>query len=156
MGKSGIKINLKGFERMLEDLQAAGGRADRVTAETMQESARTVETALRDEARASGVPDSITSEIRTKTTSGGNRYGAQVGWQLDTYDPRNPSAGYKAIFLNYGTVRRTTRSGKNRGAIPKRATTQQFIYTSKKKARPKVRKLQKEAIQKALEGLKNA
>lgn len=155
MAKSGIKINLKGFEKMLEDLQAAGGNVERVAAAAIRDSAQVVETTLRDEAKASGVPDSITSEIKTKTSGSFNQYSAEVGWQLDTYDPRNPSAGYKAIFLNYGTVRRTTRSGKNRGAIPKRATTQQFIYTAKKKARPKVRKLQKEAIQRALEGLKN-
>lgn len=147
----GIKINLKGFEKMLEDIQAAGRDADTAAAQAIAESARAVETELRAQAAASQVPDDITSEIRRETSHSGDRYSAAVGWKLDTYNPRDPSAGYKAIFLNYGTVRRYTRRGFNRGAIHKRSQDQQFIYAAKKKARAKVLKIQQEMLKKSLE-----
>lgn len=150
----GIKLNLKGFEKMLEDIQAAGKDVDRAAADAIRESAKVVETELRAETSASGVPADITSEIKSQTSSSGDRYTANVGWQLGTYNPQNPSAGYKAIFLNYGTVRRTTRAGKNRGAITKRTQSGQFIYSAKKKAQPKVRKIQREILKKALGDLK--
>lgn len=151
---SGIKLNLKGFDRLLEQLQAAGKDADRAAAETIKESARVVSDVLHEEAQAHGVPDDITSKIRTETAnSRSNVYSAQVGWKMGNYDPRNPSAGYKAVFLNYGTVRRQTKAGKNRGAIRKRPQAQQFIYAAKKKARSRVNRLHKEMLRRALEGI---
>lgn len=153
MATAGIKLNLKGFEKMLEDIQAAGRDADAAAAQAITESAQVVETELRAATKAAGVPDDITSEIRKKQTHEGDRYEAEVGWELGTYNPKDPSAGYKAIFLNYGTVRRKTRRGFNRGAIPKRSQDQQFIYAAKKRARAKVRKIQQELLKRALEEL---
>ena len=154
MAKGGIKINLKGFEKMLADIQAAGKDVEAAAAQAITESARVVEADLRTEAAESNVQDDITQQITTHTEQGADRYSAEVGWKLDSYNPQNPSAGYKAIFLNYGTVRRRTRLGYNRGAIPKRAVNQQFIYRAKQRAAPKVRKIQREILQKALGDLK--
>lgn len=154
MAKSGIKINLKGFEKMLADIQAAGRDVDAAAAQAITESARVVDAELRTEAAESNVPDDITQQITAKTEQSADRYSASVGWKLDTYNPQNPSAGYKAIFLNYGTVRRRTRLGYNRGAIPKRAVNQQFIYRAKQRAAPKVRKIQREVLRKILGDLK--
>ena len=154
MAKGGIKINIKGFEKMLADIQAAGRDVDAAAAQAINESARVVDAELRTEAAESNVPDDITQQITTHTEQGADRYSAEVGWKLDTYNPQNPSAGYKAIFLNYGTVRRHTRLGHNRGAIPKRAVNQQFIYRAKQRAAPKIRKIQNEILKKALGDLK--
>lgn len=153
MAKGGIKINLKGFEKMLEDIQAAGKDADAVAAQAITESAQVVEEELRAATKSAGVPDDITNAIRKKKTHEGDRYEAEVGWELGTYNPKDPSSGYKAIFLNYGTVRRRTRMGFNRGAIPKRTTDQQFIYAAKKRSRAKVRKIQQEMLERALRDL---
>lgn len=150
----GIKLNLKGFEKMLADIQAAGKDVDAAAAQAINESARVVDSELRTEAAESNVPDDITQQITAQTTQSADRYSASVGWKLDTYNPQNPSAGYKAIFLNYGTVRRRTRRGYNRGAIAKRAVNQQFIYRAKQRAAPKVRKIQREILRKALGDLK--
>lgn len=150
----GIKLNLKGFEKMLADIQAAGRDVDAAAAQAINESAKVVDAELRAEAAESNVPDDITQEITAQTEQSSDRYSASVGWKLGTYNPQNPSAGYKAIFLNYGTVRRQTRLGHNRGEIPKRAVNQQFIHRAKQRAAPKVRKIQKEIIEKALEDLK--
>lgn len=152
----GIKVNLKGFEKMLEDLKAAGKDAETAAENAIKESAQIVETELKAEAKASNVPDSITDEIRKTYSSivGGGIYEAEVGWHLEQYHPQEPSAGYKAMYLNYGTVRRTTRAGKNRGEIHKPPRTEQFIYTAKKKSGAKIRKLQKEMLKKVMDDLK--
>ncbi|MBP3573215.1 MAG: HK97 gp10 family phage protein [Prevotella sp.] len=150
----GIKLNLKGFEKMLSQIQDAGRNADPAARRAVNESARIVEDELRTQCQAAGVPDDITREIKTTTsTEGDGRYSAKVGWKLGNYDPRNPSTGYKAIFLNYGTVRRQTRRGKNRGEIRKPARNQQFIFSAKKKAQSKVRKLQKQMLEEITGGL---
>lgn len=151
MAKSGITITLKGFDDLFERLREAGKDVDKAAQKAIREGARVMETELRSEAEASGVPESITREIRTKITSKDDRYTAAVGWELDGYDPRNPSAGYEAIFLNYGTVRRKTRRGKNRGAISKKAPEQQFIARAKKRAKAKIKKQQKKVLEEAIE-----
>lgn len=150
MAKGGIKINLKGFDKMLAEIQEAGKDVSAAAKKAVRESAQVVEDELRSAADASGVPSDITRKIRKKTTTEGDRFEAEVGWELNGYDPKNPSEGYKAIFLNYGTVRRQTAKGYIRGAITKRTPDQQFIHRAKKAARPKVRKLQQEILKKAL------
>ena len=150
MAKGGIKISLKGFDRMLEELQEAGGDVDRAAASAIRESAKVVEDELQAAATASGVPSDITSEIRTNTSKEGDRYEAEVGWIMGNYDPKKPTAGYKAVFLNFGTVRRYTFKGQYRGEIQKQPRAQQFIYRAKKNARPKVKKIQRQEILKAL------
>lgn len=153
MAKGGIKINLKGFDKMLENIKAAGGDVDRAAREAIEESAQIVEAELISATKASGVPSSITDGIKKKTSHSGDRYSAEVGWELNEYDPKHPSTGYKAIFLNFGTVRRQTAKGLDRGAIPKRTKDQQFIYRAKKAARPKVKKAQEKILKKAMEDL---
>lgn len=150
MAKGGIKINLKGFEKMLEQLQEAGGDVSRAANSAIKESAKIVESELLTTAAESGVPSDITSEIRTHTKQEGDRYEAEVGWNMEGYNPKKPSAGYKAVFLNFGTVKRRTLKGYNRGALEKPTRNQQFIYKAKKNARPKVKKVQQEILKKAL------
>lgn len=147
MARGGIKINLKGFDTMLENIKNAGGDVNQAAERALTASAKIVENELRSEAAAKGVPIDITSEIRTRTSESGDRYEAEVGWNMDGYNPQEPSAGYKAVFLNYGTVRRQTRKGYNRGEIHKPSRAGQFIYTAKRKSQKKV----KEAQQKILE-----
>lgn len=150
MAKGGIKISLKGFDRMLEELQQAGGDVDRAAASAIRESAKVVEDELQAAATASGVPSDIISEIRKNTSKEGDRYEAEVGWIMGNYDPKKPTAGYKAVFLNFGTVKRYTHKDYYRGEIQKQPRAQQFIYRAKKNARPKVKKIQQEILKVAL------
>lgn len=83
---------------------------------------------------------------------------------MGNYDPKNPSAGYKAVFRNYGTVRRTVKDtgehatvggnwktlGTDRGAV----TGTGFIATAKDASRPKVKKIQRQKLDDILKGLK--
>lgn len=145
----GIKVSID-FKPLLEKIQEAGGSIDDAAKSAVDKGAAIVEDALRNECAASGVPTSVTSEIQTTTEGNGNRYSCKVGWKMGNYDPQKPSAGYKAVFLNYGTPRRSTKSGANRGKIDARG----FIGRAKKKAKPKVKKAQEEALQEILKGLK--
>lgn len=146
----GIKLNLKGFEKMLESIQEAGGNLDNSAQRAIQAAAKITENELRNEASASGIPTDITNEIRSKTTKEGGRYEANVGWEMGSYNPKDPDAGHIAVFLNYGTVRRVTKKGYNRGAIQGR----QFIRRAKQKARPKVRAAQQKVFERVMGDLK--
>lgn len=146
----GISLSLKGFDKLLSQLKEVGEDVDAEAARIIKEDAEIVDTELKAACKSSNVPEDIINEI-TKTVQGSlNVYSAEVGWKLGNYNPKNPSAGYKAIFLNYGTVRRHTAKGYDRGEIPKKSTAQQFIAQAKKKAKTKISKKHKEMLKKML------
>ncbi len=161
---SGIKLNLKGFEKMLDEIQVVGGNIDSAAQVTLDECANVVETELRTACNSAGVPQSVSGEITVTKGKNGNRFYAKVGWKMGGYDPKNPSAGYKAVFHNYGTTRRNVKDtgertpvggnwktlGTDRGAV----TGSGFIGKAKKASSPKVKKIQKEKLAKILKGLK--
>ena len=102
-----LKIKLDGFEGdMLRDIQKAGKDVDKAAKDTIKQSAKIYEQELNQRQKAQGVPDHIVNEVKAETKVENDRYSAKVGWSLGTYDPTNLSAGYKAMFINYGTVRR--------------------------------------------------
>lgn len=150
MASGQIKLKLKGFDDMLEKIKEAGKDADATARKVIEESAKIVETELKTAAAAAQVKSSITDEIKRTVEKEGDRYSAAVGWEVGNYDPRNVTAGYIAIFENYGTVRRQTRTGKDRGELKPR----NFISTAKKAAKPKVKKLQKQIIDEVMGDLK--
>lgn len=161
---AGIKLNLKGFEKMLDEIQVAGGNVDKAAEETLLECAKVVETELHSACDAAGVPSSVSSEIRTETGQSGNRHFARVGWKMGNYNPLKLSAGYKAVFMNYGTIRRKVKDigehatvggnwktlGTDRGAV----TGTGFIGQAKEASAPKVKKIQKQKLNEILKGLK--
>lgn len=162
---AGIKVNLNGFDALLEQIQKAEGNLDSAALRTVEAGAKIAEDALRTECAASAVPASVTNGISTKITQNGNRTSAHIGWEIGAVDIKNPSAGLKAIFLNYGTPR--GRYTKAEAAVPSNktesgwATTTDrgkiigrgFIGRAKKKARPKIKKAQEEALREILKGL---
>lgn len=146
---------------MLEAIKAAGGDVDKAAMQAAKECASAVHGELVSECNASGVPSSISSEITHDVNVSGNMYEVKVGWKKGDYNPENPSAAYKAVFLNYGTARRTVQKKShvpyggdwattaNRGQIVGRG----FIQRAKKSAGKKVKKVQKEALEKMLKEL---
>lgn len=167
MAKSKIGVRLD-FKGLLEDIQRAGGNVNAAAKQAAEECAKVVEDELRAECSADGIPASITSEIRREVTvtSGGNVYEVKAGWEKGEYDPKNPSAAYKAIFLNYGTPKprevqeqkrvhhelggRWVTLRKNRGTLKARG----FIGRAQENAEKKVKKVQKETLAKILKELK--
>lgn len=161
---SGIRLNLKGFEKMLEEIQAAGGNVDSAAQDTLKECAKVVETELQSACNAAGVPSSVSSEIDIQTGRSGNRFFARIGWKMGDYNPKNLSAGFKAVFMNYGTIRRKVKDtgehatvggnwktlGTDRGAV----TGTGFISQAKEASAPKVKKIQKQKLTEILKGLR--
>lgn len=155
MAKSGITLNLEGFDELIKRLEAAGQKADKVCEKIMRESAKVAESELVSSARRADLDESLISEIRSNVKSEGGVISAEVGWELGAYDKKSPSAGYKVIFQNYGTSKRKTLKGSNRGEISRSDRgRRQFIAKAKKNARPKIKKLQQEALDEILGGLK--
>lgn len=167
MGKTkiGVKLDFKG---LLEEIQRAGGNVEAAAKQAAEECAKVVEAELKAECSADNIPASVTNEIRREVTveSGGNVYEVKAGWEKGEYNPKDPSAAYKAIFLNYGTPkprevekRKRIRHAfggewvtlrKNRGTLRARG----FIGRAQKNAEKKVKKVQKDTLAEILKGLK--
>ena len=136
-------LQLKGFDDLLERIEKAGGSIDRAADSCVRQSAQILQSELKGQMQSAGVDsDLINSMPPPQITVKGNNYRAEVGYKKGSYDPRNPSDGYKVVFLNYGTPRRTLH-----GKVAARG----FIQAAKKKARPKIKKAQQETLEKILE-----
>ena len=135
-------LQLKGFDDLLEQIQKAGGSIDRTADSCLRQSAQIMQTELKAQMQAAGVDsDLINAMPPPQITVEGNIYRAAVGYKKGNYDPNNPSDGYKVVFLNYGTPRRTMH-----GKVAARG----FIQASKKKARPRIKKEQRATLEKIL------
>ena len=136
-------LQLKGFDDLLEKIQKAGGSIDASVDSCVRQSAQIMQAELKAQMQAAGVDgDLINSMPPPQIESGNNRYRAAVGYKKGSFDPRNPSDGYKVVFLNYGTPRRTMH-----GKVAARG----FIEKAKKKARPRIKAQQQETLEKILE-----
>ena len=161
---SSIKLSVN-FKSLLEDIKDAGGDIEIAARKVAEECAKTMHDELVSECNVSAVPSSVSGEIQhsVTATAGGNVYEIEAGWKMGEYDANNPSAGYKAVFLNYGTARRSTRKehvhhqvggqwktlGTDRGAV----TARGFIGRAKKSANKKIKKVQKNALDAMLKEL---
>ena len=135
-------LQLKGFDELFEQIQKAGGSIDKAAESCLRQSANIMETELKAQMQAAGVDSSLVNSMPPpQITIDGNRYSAAVGYKKGNYDPSNPSDGYKVVFLNYGTPHRT-----KHGKVAARG----FIQAAKKKARPRIKKAQKETLDKIL------
>lgn len=136
-------LQLEGFDDLLKQIEKAGGSIDRAADSCLRQSANIVEAELKAQMQAAGVDADLINAMPPPTIEvEGNRYRAAVGYKKGSYDPSNPSDGYKVVFLNYGTPRRT-----KHGKVAARG----FIQAAKKKARPKIKKAQRETLDKILE-----
>lgn len=141
MARKGINITLDGFDELLARVEKAEGSIDGAVKKAVDAGADAAMKELKAQAAAEGVPASVTNQIGKDIKQSGNTYQVKVGWKLGEYNPRNLSQGFKALFLNYGTPRRT-----KRGQIAPRG----FIARAKKKAKPAIKKAQEEALRSIL------
>ena len=149
MGKSRIKLTTKGFEEMLEAVEKAGGNVDKAARQCAEKSVVILESNLIREAQASGAE---TSTVSHSVTAKGNIITAETGWELGSYDSSNPSEGYKAMFVEFGTGRhsargkgkdRETAAGHNRGSTAPRP----FLAQARKKSAKQIHAIQRETLQ---------
>lgn len=102
---SGIKIEFKGFDDMIDRLKKAGVDAKPVVDKAVKNAANIQLEHLRHEMIATGVAADLVGRADASVEWDGERCKAYVGYKKGAYDPQNPSDGYKAIFINYGTPR---------------------------------------------------
>ena len=164
-GKGGIKVSVN-FDKLLEQIKRAEGDVEKATWEAARKGAKVMYDELVKECNASGVPSSVSNAISfsAERDDTGNRYACSIGWKMGEYNPKNPSAGFKAAFINYGTPRRSVKAENARVRVNGEWRTigtdrgymdgKRFIGRAKKKARPKIKKEQEEVLKEVLRGLK--
>ena len=146
MARAGISLNLNGFDDLFEKIKKAGGTVDKAAKTCIEKSADTMQAELKEQMQSVNVSTRLINAMPPpKISVDGNRYKAEVGYEKGDYDPRNPSDGYKVVFLNYGTPKRT-----KHGKVKARG----FIQSAKKNARPKIKKQQEETLNDILKELK--
>lgn len=140
-----IKLQLDGFDDLFNQIKKAGGTVDAAAKECLNVSADIMQSELKSQMQAAGVDGGLINRMPApEVEASGNRYTARVGYKKGAYDPRNPSDGYEVVFINYGTPKR-----KKHGKIAARG----FIQKAKKKARPRIKKAQKETLDRIIRGL---
>lgn len=144
-----MRLQVKGFDEMLDAIKRAGGDVDKAAKVCMEKSIQVLESNLISEAKASGAE---TSTVFHKVTSNGNMVAAETGWKLGEYDSNNPSEGYRAMFIEFGTGKssergkgkdRQTAAGYNRGSTAPRP----FLAQARKKSVKAIRAVQQETLQ---------
>lgn len=141
-----ITLKLTGFDKMLTAIEKAGGSIDRAANQCMQKSAKLMDEELKAQMRSANVKSDLINRMPSpEVKKNGNRYTARVGFEKGEYNPKKPSDAYKAIFLNYGTPRRT-----KHGKVKAR----HFIEKAKKKAKSKIKNSQQQTLEEILGGLK--
>lgn len=155
--KNKTMLKLTGFENFLEDLQEAGKRIDVEGRKCFEKAAENIYDELVAKAESAGLDNRLIEQISEEWDENGNanRWNYSVGWKK-AHPKANPLPDtYKVMFYNYGTPRRTTKAGYNRGAeSPHPKGSHGFIKKAKLAAANKNKKLYKDTLSKILEGLK--
>ena len=148
--KTGVAVTVN-FDSLLQKIQKAGGDIEAATWDAARKGGRVYYDNLVAEWKRSGVPDNLIDKIRFNCLrdSSGNRFAVVVGWAMQNYNPNDPADGYKVVFLNYGTPRRTTADGQNRGYISGRG----FIGRARKKSVKPIKEAQENFLHDLLKGL---
>ena len=160
-----LKLTLKGFDDLLEQIKNAGGDIKPATERALQTSANLVT----NEIRAGAVQRSVPTDnlITPAPKWNGNRCSVEVGFTLGAYDSKNPSSGYLALFKEYGApagggVRTVKEPGivarvygdfktldTSRGSV----SADPFIRPSLERNQKAIRNEQKAALNEILKGL---
>lgn len=140
MAKKGI-ISFYGFDELLKKIEDAGGTIDGAVTNCVKESEQIVQEEMKAQMRKKKVASDLIRRMPKPTIEkSGNAITARVGYKKGKYNPKKLSDGYKAVFINYGTPRIKPRK---------------FIDSTKRKARPQIKKMQEEALNEILKGLKS-
>lgn len=141
-----IKLKLEGFDELLKDIERAGGSIDSAAETCLKNSASIMEAELKTQMNNTGVDSGLINRMPApQIERDGNRYTARVGYKKGTYNPTDISDGYKAVFINFGTPRRS-----KHGKVRARG----FIAEAKKEASQQIKKQQKKTLDEILKGLK--
>jgi len=149
-----IKLKITGFDDLMKDIEKAGGDIERITRNCLNTSAKIMQSELKQEMKESNVDKTLIDNMPAPEVE--NDYGkitARVGYKKGAYDPKNPSVGYKVVFMNYGTPYRK-KHGKIKDVSDGGTIRLGFIDRAKKKAKKRIRKQQEKCLNDILKGLK--
>ena len=133
-----IKLKLSGFDDLFEQIKKAGGNVDNAAERCLKESAQIMHNELTAQMQKSGVDSDLISRMPTpEIEKDGNSMIARVGYKKGAYNPDNLSDGYKVVFLNYGTPKRS-----KHGKIEAMG----FIDKAQRKAKRQIKKKQEETL----------
>ena len=152
------------FDELISKIKEAGGSVDAAADKAAKETGAIIHDELEKQANTAHVPRDVTGAIREKYKKNNGVVSVSVGWELQKYNPKHLSPGYKALFASYGTKPRTVKTGGQRVFIFGRWVTlgtdrgavagSNFIKTAKKKAATKAKKAQKQILEETLKDLK--
>ena len=146
-----IKLKFTGFDDLLKDIEAAEGSMNKAADSALRQGAQILQSELKSEMASANVPKNLINAMPPfEVESFGNTHVARVGYKKGAYNPDNLSDGYKVVFLNYGTPNRTKHGKIEEGGKIKLG----FINRARRKAKPKIKKAQKQALDKILARLK--
>lgn len=141
-----IKLKLEGFDNLFEEIKRAGGTVDQAAKSCLKKSAKIMHNELKSQMQKANVDSELINRMPPpEIEANANRYTARVGYKKGNYNESDPSDGYKVVFANYGTPRRS-----KHGQQPAKG----FIQKAKKKARPQIKKAQEETLNEIIGGLK--
>ena len=141
-----IKLKLDGFDELIKQVEKASGNVDSATKKCVEKGATILQDEMKSKMQSAGVDSGLISRMPSaEVETDFGRFTARVGYKKGEYNPKNPSDGYKAVFLNYGTPHR-----KKHGQVEAR----KFISKSKSAARRKIKTEQEKTLKEILRGLK--
>ena len=146
--KRGQMVTIHGFAEMAELLQQLEQRGvDETTEKLFDESCAIVKNAMDTYAQQS-IPADLAAKQKQFKVRRGNVFMFAYGFDRNS----DPEEFLKACYLNYGTPRRTTAKGANRGKVQPRG----FISNAKRSAAQKINARKKEMLKELLQrgGLK--
>lgn len=145
--KRGQMVTIHGFEEMVEALeQMEKTGVEQIARKVFDECCDVIRSSM-DEYASASLPADLANKQTEFKTKEGNVFLYAYGFDRN----KDPEAFLKACYLNYGTPRRQTESGANRGRIEPRY----FISNAKRSAAKKLKSKQKKIMEELAEGLKN-
>lgn len=137
-----IKLQLSGFDDLFEQIKKAEGNVDKAAEQCLEESAQVMQSELKAQMQKSGVDSDLINRMPTpEIQKDGNTIIARVGYKKGAYNPDDLSDGYKVVFANYGTPKRS-KHGK--------VTAKGFIDKAQRKAKKQIKKKQEETLKKII------
>ena len=146
------KLTLKGFDDYISKLRKADASVQKVSEKILLDSARMYHGELISQVNASPMSQETKDAMMDDIIEPWIRYSsdyivvAETGFRIGKLNPKNLSGGYIALFNEYGTGKRKTRNGKNRGSLEE----MEFTRRAHKIVDPRIRKTQKKMLEEAL------
>lgn len=143
--KRGQMLTIHGFSEMIEILNELEKRGVDASAEKIFDECTDIVKSSFDKYTAqSGIPADLVAKRTQFKVKHGNTFMYADGWDRN----KNLEDFLKVCYLNYGTPRRTTAKGYNRGKVEARG----FISNAKRSAAQKINARKKSMLKELLEG----